>query len=54
MGLRETAEYLKISKETMYRLVTAGQIPVNRIGKLFRFNKTQIDNWVSSNPKVGT
>lgn len=46
MTLEEVSEYLKLSKVTMYRLVTAKKIPVSRVGKKYLFVRERIDEWV--------
>ena len=46
LDIHGLAEYLKISKETVYRMVYAKQIPFHRLGKLYRFNKTEVTKWL--------
>lgn len=48
MNVREVASYLGISKETIYRRLETGSIPSHRLGKLYRFEKSEIDEWVKS------
>ena len=50
MSLDDLAEYLKVSKVTLYRMLTTkkGTIPKHRIGKQYRFSKSEIDAWVLS------
>ena len=53
--LEETAEYLRVTKKTISRLVNAGKIPASKVGKQWRFNKEKIDEWLlknSSNKKA--
>ena len=45
---REAAEYLKISRATLQRLSRAGEIPAIRIGKLWRYRKSDLDAWADS------
>jgi len=50
MTVPETAKYLRISKESIYRMVKKNKIPVHRIGeKLWRFHAGEIDQWVKEN-----
>jgi excisionase family DNA binding protein len=42
----ELAEYLKLRPETVIRKAKKGEIPAIRIGRQFRFDKNQIDNWL--------
>lgn len=45
-SVKQMAIYLGISKETMYRMVKKKEIPCHQIGKLWRFNREEIDKWV--------
>jgi len=42
----ELAEYLKISKSTLYKLAQEGSIPGQKVGKHWRFHKDAIDQWL--------
>ncbi|NLY02136.1 MAG: helix-turn-helix domain-containing protein [Rhodopirellula sp.] len=42
----ELAEYLKISKSTLYKLAQEGSIPSQKVGKHWRFHKDAIDEWL--------
>ena len=42
----ELAEYLKLRPETVIRKAKKGELPAIRIGRQFRFEKSQIDNWL--------
>jgi len=50
MTMDELAEYLKISKSTLYKLAVENKIPGTKIGKRWRFHKDAIDRWVQSGP----
>ena len=43
----EIAEHLGISKETIYRWLDRKIIPAHRMGKLWRFKATEVDNWIT-------
>jgi excisionase family DNA binding protein len=47
MTTDEVAEYLRISRVSVYRLVKDKKIPVSRIGQQLRFRKDVIDDWLS-------
>jgi len=55
MTMDELAEYLKISKSTLYKLAVENKIPGTKIGKRWRFHKDAIDEWVKCglDPKRG-
>jgi excisionase family DNA binding protein len=42
----EVLEYLQINLRTVYRLIKAGQIPALRVGRQWRFRKSDIDAWL--------
>jgi excisionase family DNA binding protein len=44
--LEEIAEHLKISTDTIHRWIRAKKIPAHRIGRMWRFKVTEVDNWV--------
>ena len=49
LTIEELADYLKISKSTLYKLVREGKIPSQKVGRHWRFRKTAIDNWLEEN-----
>jgi len=48
MTLIETAEYLRISKWTLYRWIKDKNVPVKKLGGLDRFRKSEIDQWIDN------
>ncbi|HZI87565.1 MAG TPA: helix-turn-helix domain-containing protein [Pyrinomonadaceae bacterium] len=48
----QVAEYLKIDKFTVYRLVTQKNIPAFKVGSQWRFKKTMIDAWLKENSNI--
>jgi excisionase family DNA binding protein len=48
MTLQEVAEYLRVTRSTIHRLLQRNQIPAFRIGRHWRFNVEEIDNWCAS------
>ena len=46
MTLEEVANYLRVNKKTVYRLLANGSIPATRVGHLWRFDKSIIDGWL--------
>jgi excisionase family DNA binding protein len=57
MTTLELAEYLRISRISVYRLVRQKQIPVSKVGRQLRFRKDTIDMWLSKDevtaPQMG-
>ena len=54
MTMDELAEYLKISKSTLYKLAVENKLPGTKIGKRWRFHKDAIDEWVKRGPGTTT
>lgn len=46
--IEELSDYLKISKDTIYKLAKARKIPSSKIGNQWRFNRETVDEWLSS------
>lgn len=44
----EVLDYLQVNLRTVYRLIKAGKIPAVRVGRQWRFRKTDIDRWLGS------
>jgi len=48
LSVQEIAQYLGISKETVYRWLDKGKIPAHRVGKLWKFKISEVDNWIKT------
>lgn len=46
MTIKEVANYLKMNERTVYKLIQAGQIPAAKLGKQWRLNKEQLNEWL--------
>ncbi len=46
MTIDELAEYLQVSKSSLYKLVQNGHIPGHKVGKHWRFRRLTIDRWL--------
>lgn len=47
MTVNEVASLLRVSNMTVYRLITAGEIPAARIGKSYRIRQSDVDKYLS-------
>ncbi len=47
--VEEAADYLRITKRTIYRLLKRGNIPSTKVGRQWRFDKASIDEWLQRN-----
>ena len=48
LSVEEIAVHLGISKETVYRWLERRKIPAHRIGKLWKFQTSEVDAWIRS------
>jgi excisionase family DNA binding protein len=55
MGLIDTARYLGISKQTLYKLVAAEQIPAFKTAgsRVWKFDKQDLDAWIEKQKQQG-
>lgn len=46
LSVEEIAAHLGISKETIYRWLEKEKIPAHRMGRLWKFKASEVDQWV--------
>lgn len=51
LTIEELADYLKISKSTLYKLAQEGRIPGQKVGRHWRFRKQTIDRWLEEDQR---
>jgi len=44
----EVASHLGVTKDSIYRWVEKKRFPAHRVGRLFRFKLSEVDEWVRS------
>ena len=49
IDVEQLKNHLRISKETIYRMLKRKAIPFNKIGKQYRFDAEIIDKWMRGN-----
>jgi excisionase family DNA binding protein len=54
MTSEEVANYLRVTKKTIYRLLESRNIPATKVGHQWRFDKSSIDIWLSQNSAGAT
>jgi excisionase family DNA binding protein len=52
MTVSEVADYLRVTKKTIYRLLLRGKIPATKVGNQWRFAQGVIDRWLQRNSVV--
>ena len=49
IGIEDASIYLGVNKDTIRNWINKGNgIPAHKIGKLWKFKKSELDNWVKS------
>lgn len=48
IGIEEAANYLGVTKETIRNWIKKTDIPAHKIGKLWKFKASELDDWVKS------
>jgi len=46
MTTQEAVKYLRISRKTLLKLVHDGEIPARKVGKNYRYLKSEIDHFL--------
>lgn len=48
LSVEEMGSYLGVSKDTVYRWITKHDMPAHRVGRLWKFKKDEVDEWVKA------
>ena len=48
LSVDEIAAYLGIKRDTVYKWISERNMPGHKIGRLWKFNKQEVDEWVKS------
>ncbi len=48
LSVEEIAEHLGVSKDTVYAWISKRNMPAHRIGRLWKFQAEEVDEWVRS------
>jgi excisionase family DNA binding protein len=54
LTIDDLSEYLNIKKSTLYSLVENEELPHYKIGRLVRFRRDELDNWVGKHRRERT
>ncbi|MEZ6127171.1 MAG: helix-turn-helix domain-containing protein [Planctomycetaceae bacterium] len=46
LTLKEVADYLRVSEDSIYKMAQAGEIPGFKIGRQWRFRRSEIHDWL--------
>jgi excisionase family DNA binding protein len=48
VSTKDIAEHLSVTKDTIHKWIKNGTIPCSRVGKLWKFKKSEVDAWIKS------
>lgn len=48
IGIEEAAMYLGVTKDTVRNWIKKTNIPAHKIGKLWKFKRSELDLWIKS------
>lgn len=52
LSLEEIAEHLGVSRDTIYRWIAKKRMPAHRVGKLWKFKISEVDEWVMGGESI--
>ena len=47
LTVKETAEFLRVPRSTIYKLAQRGMIPAHKVGQHWRFHRPAIIRWIA-------
>jgi excisionase family DNA binding protein len=48
LNLDDIATYLGVSKDTVRNWIKKNNMPAHKVGRLWKFRKSEVDHWISS------
>ncbi len=48
LSVEEIAAYLGVKRDTIYKWIERKDMPAKKVGRLWKFKKDQIDEWVNA------
>ena len=52
LSVEEIAEHLGVGKDTIYVWISKKRMPAHKVGRLWKFQRPEVDAWVKSNGAV--
>ena len=54
LSVPEIAQHLGVSRDTIYSWLAKKKIPAHKVGRLWKFSKSEVDEWVRSEKSAQT
>ena len=48
LSVDEIVDYFAVKRDTVYRWISEKHMPAHKVGRLWKFKKEEIDEWVKS------
>ena len=48
LSIHDICTYLGVSNDTVYKWLNKHQMPAHRLGRLWKFKKNEVDEWVKA------
>lgn len=48
LSVEEISQYLGVKRDTIYKWLENRQMPAHKVGRLWKFQKREIDFWIKS------
>ena len=48
LSVEEISKYVGVSNDTVYRWIYKHRMPAHRMGRLWKFKKNEVDDWVKA------
>jgi excisionase family DNA binding protein len=52
LSVDEISTYLGVTRDTVYKWLSERDLPAHKIGRLWKFNKEDVDLWVKKQAKT--
>jgi excisionase family DNA binding protein len=46
LSVEEIAEHIGVTKDSIYRWIERRGLPAHRVGKMWKFKRVEVDEWV--------
>jgi len=48
LSITEICKYLGVSNDTVYKWIAKNSMPAHRMGRLWKFKRDEVDDWVKA------
>ena len=52
LSVAEICTYLGIKRDTVYKWISEKKLPAHRVGKLWKFKISEVDEWVKNGDRM--